>query len=164
MKCKTFKIQLSKDDGGFEEARFNKFLDTVIVRQTFAEVVSGEYWSILVFYEEAGTVFRGSENISPPSTTKTSLSNPKSAAEKPANESEVLSAEQERKFNALKNWRNERAAADGVPPYLIAQNDSLMQIASADKIENAEDLMNIKGFGEKRAQKYGEEILRILSE
>ena len=164
MKCKTFKIYLSDDARGFEEVKFNKFLETITVRQTFAEIVGGEYWSVLVFYEGNDSVVQINESIAPQTSVKPTNPKPKPQSDKPASEPVFLSPEQEQKFTALKNWRNERAAADGVPPYLIAQNDSLMQIAAADRIETAEDLTNIKGFGEKRAQKYGEEILRVLSE
>ena len=164
MKCKIFKIHLSEDLRVSEEINFNKFLETVIVRQTFAEIV-GEHWSVLVFYEEADAASQINESVLPTTSDKLQVQKAKPKVENSLADSFVLSSDQERKFTALKNWRNERAAADGVPPYLIAQNDSLMQIAAAvDKIETAEDLTDIKGFGEKRAQKYGEEILRILSE
>ncbi len=73
-----------------------------------------------------------------------------------------LTAEQENSYNTLRNWRNERASQDGVPPYLIAHNDSLMQMATMI-IKTPEDLLQVKGLGEKRVQKYGDEILRILS-
>ena len=164
MKCKTFKINLGGDARSFEEVEFNKFLETITIRQTFAEIVGGEYWSVLVFYEDNDSTVQISESVVSQAFVKSTNLKPKPQFEKPAPEPFVLSPEQEGKFTALKNWRNERAAADGVPPYLIAQNDSLMQIAAADRMETAEDLTSIKGFGEKRAQKYGEEILRVLSE
>jgi superfamily II DNA helicase RecQ len=44
---------------------------------------------------------------------------------------------------------------------MIAHNDSLMQIAIL-QVKSKEDLLKIKGFGEKRAEKYGDEILRVL--
>jgi ATP-dependent DNA helicase RecQ len=73
-----------------------------------------------------------------------------------------LTVEQENSYNALRNWRNERASRDGVPPYLIAHNDSLMQMATMT-IKSPEDLLQVKGLGEKRVEKYGDEILHILS-
>jgi superfamily II DNA helicase RecQ len=161
MKCRTFKIKLSGEENHFAETEFNKFLASAVIKKSFAEIVGGEYWSILVFYEETDSSVQ--DNIFPQTSVISSSQISKSQIEKSVSEPVILSPGQEVKFTALKNWRNERAASDGVPPYLIAQNDSLMQIA-ADRIETLADLMNIKGFGEKRAQKYGEEILRILSE
>jgi superfamily II DNA helicase RecQ len=98
---------------------------------------------------EKKLVIKIGENILPQTSDKFSTQKLKSQTEKIVPESVVLIPKQELKFTALKNWRNERAASDGVPPYLIAQNDSLLQITAADRIETAEDLMNIKGFGEK---------------
>nr|MBA2621022.1 HRDC domain-containing protein [Acidobacteriota bacterium] len=53
-------------------------------------------------------------------------------------------------------------ARDGLPPYMIAHNDSLMTMAKI-KPQSPEELVQIKGFGEKRAQKYGYELLEIIS-
>lgn len=164
MKCKTFKIHLREDAGNLEEAKLNKFLESVAVRQTFASVVGNEYWSILVFYEDAASAaqlqIQDNFPVQTAAPVKQSAAKP-IEAEKPAPEPLILTPEQENKFNLLKQWRNERANEDGLPPYMIAQNESLMQIAAA-KIETIEDFLGIKGFGEKRAQKYGEEILEIL--
>jgi superfamily II DNA helicase RecQ len=163
MKCKTFKIHLVEDARDFEEAKLDKFLESINVRQTFASVVGDEYWSILVFYEEAAKAqFQIQDDFPAQAAPPVRQSAAKNAeAEKPAPEPLVLTPEQENKFNLLKQWRNERANQDGLPPYMIAQNESLMQIA-ASNVETIEDFLGIKGFGEKRAQKYGEEILNIL--
>ncbi|HEX8737652.1 MAG TPA: HRDC domain-containing protein [Pyrinomonadaceae bacterium] len=161
MKCKTFTIHLAEEARNFEEAKLNKFLESVAVRQSFASVVNNEYWSILVFYEDAASAqFPVQENLAAPPVRQSAAKSVE--AEKPAPEPLILTPEQENKFNLLKQWRNERAGEDGLPPYMIAQNESLMQIAAA-RIEKVEDFLNIKGFGEKRVQKYGEEILNILS-
>jgi ribonuclease D len=50
-------------------------------------------------------------------------------AESVAPEPIVLTAEQEKSYAALRNWRNEQASQTGLAPYMIAHNDSLMQIA-----------------------------------
>ncbi|HEX9959829.1 MAG TPA: HRDC domain-containing protein [Pyrinomonadaceae bacterium] len=163
MKCKTFKIHLAEDARGVEEAKLDKFLESINVRQTFASIVGDEYWSILVFYEEAANARLQIQDDFPVQAAppvRKSAAKPVEA-EKPAPEPLVLTPEQENKFNLLKQWRNERANQDGLPPYMIAQNESLMQIAASD-VETIEDFLSIKGFGEKRAQKYGEEILNIL--
>jgi superfamily II DNA helicase RecQ len=164
MKCKTFTIHLAEDARNFEEAKLNKFLESIIVRQSFASVVNDEYWSILVFYEDASNAqIPVQENFPEQTAPNVKQSAAKSVeAEKPAPAPLILTPEQENKFNLLKQWRNERANEDGLPPYMIAQNESLMQIAAA-RIEKVEDFLGIKGFGEKRAQKYGEEILNILN-
>lgn len=178
MKCKTFKIQLQEETGNFDELKLNKFLEDVTLSQTFASVVNNEYWSIVVFYEENATVqqsFPKAQNsvkekqFSDKASTIEGFQSLKSFAEKPVNvetvqpEPIVLTAEQEKSYAVLRNWRNEQASQTGLAPYMIAHNDSLMQIAVL-QVKNKENLLQIKSFGEKRAEKYGDEILRVLSE
>ncbi len=176
MKCKTFKIHLQDETGNFDETKFNKFLENISLSQVFASVVNNEFWSIVVFYEEVAAAqgfaktqsFPKERHFPETSQLSESFQPVKTFAEKPAKvesvppEPIVLSAEQEKSYAALRNWRNEQASQTGLAPYMIAHNDSLMQIAIL-QIKNKEDLLQIKGFGEKRAEKYGDEILRVLS-
>jgi ATP-dependent DNA helicase RecQ len=98
------------------------------------------------------------ENFQPVKT----LTEKSAKAETVLSEPIILTAGQEKNYAALRNWRNEQASQTGLAPYMIAHNDSLMQIAIL-QVKNKEDLLQIKGFGEKRAEKYGDEILKILS-
>ena len=175
MKCKVFKIHLEND---FDEAKLNEFLENAVVNQTFASIVGGEipFWSVLVLYEDKVVLaekprrLEKSEIIETPYTPDTFAAPAPAKPTAPKREITIadsapepikLTAEQEQFYNALRNWRNERASQDGVPPYLIAHNDSLMQMATLP-IETHEELLQVRGLGEKRVQKYGDEILRIL--
>jgi superfamily II DNA helicase RecQ len=170
MKCKSFKIRLQDESGNFDEIKFNDFLENVSVSQIFASVVSSEFWSIVVFYEEGISSARSFPKVRS-SIEKSELAEIAQpikfpTANAPKIESVktdpiVLNAEQEKIYGALRNWRNEQANENGLAPYMIAHNDSLMQIATL-QIKSKEDLLQIKGFGEKRAEKYGDEILRVL--
>jgi len=175
MKCKVFKIHPQND---FDETKLNKFLETVTLNQTFASIVNEEthFWSVLVFYEDKLTLSKKplasekSESVEQShnivelvsKSAKTTVPRKEIAIANFAPEPAELTAEQEKSYTALRSWRNERASHDGVPPYLIAHNDSLMQMATT-AIKSHEDLLQIKGLGEKRVQKYGDEILRILN-
>ena len=178
MKCKVFKIHLQNE---FDEVKLNKFLANVDLKQVFASVVNeeGNFWSILAFYEDekpfAKTEKPKSISTQPPIQSKEILSptinNPVASAFNelkvsenvaPAPEPIVLSPEQEKNLAALKKWRSDRANEDGLPAYMIAHNESLMQIAALP-VKTKEDLLQIKGFGEKRAQKYGDEIMQVLA-
>ena len=64
-------------------------------------------------------------------------------------------------FDKLKAWRREKARAEGIKPYIIFSDASLIEIANKLP-KTKEDLMNIRGVGEKKIDKYGEEILKIL--
>ena len=64
-------------------------------------------------------------------------------------------------FEALKAWRRERAGAEGVPPYVVAHDSVLAAVAEARPATLAE-LGSIKGFGPKKLEKYGEDILAVV--
>lgn len=160
MKSKLFKLHAQTDT---DDSTLNKFLESVEVKQIFAQVVNedGHFWSILVFYEDVER--QESPNDAIVSQAQNSAATDKvKNFEKPESESVSLTSAQEIVFNELKKWRNEKASRDGIPPYLIAHNFSLVQIA-ASSVESKEDLIKIKGFSEKRAEKYGDEILEILA-
>jgi superfamily II DNA helicase RecQ len=157
MKCKVFKIPLQGET--FYESKINDFLANVEAKQIFASVVNDieSFWSVMVFYREAGVKSNRSS-----STGGKSYSIPASAAiEAKQPEPEVLSPAQERAFQSLRAWRDERARLEGLPAYVVAHDELLMQIASAP-ITSTEDLLRIRDFGHKRTEIYGDEIVKIL--
>ncbi len=136
MKCKTFKIHLRDETRDFEEVRLNKFLENVSVHNVFASVVNNEFWTTLVFYDEGSTVSVKSQyvkTVNEEIPTKPIVEKPFAVkpvkSETPPPESIVLTNEEENIYAALRDWRNERASQDGLPPYMIAHNDSLMLMA-----------------------------------
>ena len=60
-------------------------------------------------------------------------------------------------------WRNETAAREGVEIFRVLPNAALAEIAKNEP-KTKEELTAIKGIKEKKFAKYGEEILRIVSE
>lgn len=66
-------------------------------------------------------------------------------------------------FETLKQWRKEKAAAEGVPPFMLFFDATLKEIAVAHPL-SIEDLMNVKGIGAAKADKYGAELLAILGQ
>ena len=63
----------------------------------------------------------------------------------------------------LQQWRSDRFKADNVPAYTIMHQSTLLEIAARIPKTKAE-LLRIKGFGDARFRKYGEEILEICTE
>lgn len=61
----------------------------------------------------------------------------------------------------LRTWRDKRARQRGVENYRILQNQSLSEIAEK-KPETKEALLEIHGIADKKYDRYGEEILRII--
>ena len=64
-------------------------------------------------------------------------------------------------FERLKVWRRIKANKENVKPYIIFSDSSLMEIVNILP-KNLEELKEIRGVGEKKLQKYGEEIIDII--
>lgn len=65
-------------------------------------------------------------------------------------------------FEKLKTWRVKRAEADHVPAYIIAHN-TMLEALSARPPESLQALRGIKGMGPSKIEKYGEDILSVVS-
>ncbi len=64
-------------------------------------------------------------------------------------------------FNKLRLWRKEKANILGIKPYIIFSDSTLIELTN--KIpKDKEELLNIRGMGEKKFEKYGEEVLRVI--
>ena len=61
----------------------------------------------------------------------------------------------------LKSWRLEKARTEGVPPYIVFNDNTLKEIAS-NKPLFVEELLEISGIGDVKFQKYGSEIMEVL--
>uniref|UniRef100_UPI0026340CB9 HRDC domain-containing protein n=1 Tax=uncultured Clostridium sp. TaxID=59620 RepID=UPI0026340CB9 len=64
-------------------------------------------------------------------------------------------------FNKLRNWRRETAIREGVKPYIIFSDATLIELCNKLP-KTQEELLEIRGMGEKKFNKYGEEILEKL--
>jgi superfamily II DNA helicase RecQ len=65
------------------------------------------------------------------------------------------------KIDRLREWRKVRAREQGVPAYRVFPNRVLMAMA-AEAPTTPESLRGLKGFGVKRAEVYGPELLKLL--
>ena len=63
----------------------------------------------------------------------------------------------------LQEWRSARFRQDNVPAYTIMHQSTLMAIATFIP-KTKKELLAIKGFGDAKFQKYGEEILKITAD
>lgn len=64
-------------------------------------------------------------------------------------------------FEALRSLRKELATKEKLPPYMIFSDATLTQMAT-DKLTDLELMKNIRGVGEFKLQKYGEEFLTVI--
>ena len=148
MRITTFKIRLNDEFQAEDKQLLNDFLQNNHILQTTSQFVHDKehYWSILLRYSEKYT------SVNEPA--------PKKYA---ANDSEILNADEIKILEALKIWRTERAKEDNLPPYMIATNSELFSIAKF-KPAKKEELIELKGFGEKKIEKFGAEIIDILEQ
>ncbi|MBV1798177.1 DNA helicase RecQ [Siccirubricoccus sp. G192] len=66
-------------------------------------------------------------------------------------------------FDALRAWRKREAAEQGVPAYVIFQNDTLAAIAER-RPQDEDDLAMIAGVGRSKLERYGDAVLRVVRE
>jgi ATP-dependent DNA helicase RecQ len=66
-------------------------------------------------------------------------------------------------FDVLRSYRLKRAAASGVPPYVVASDRTLREIA-AQRPRTIDELLVIHGIGPARARRYGKGLLAVVAE
>jgi hypothetical protein len=66
-------------------------------------------------------------------------------------------------FFDLKNWRDKTCTEQDLPIYLVANNNSLKEIATYLPL-TTEHLQLISGFGKAKANKYGDDILEMVQD
>lgn len=80
---------------------------------------------------------------------------PENYVEAPAPYDEAL-------FERLRTWRFKRAQQDQLPPYIIA-HDKLLQELARRKPQTSQALLGVKGMGQGKLDRYGSEILAVLA-
>jgi len=65
------------------------------------------------------------------------------------------------RFEKLRELRRELAAAQGVPPYVIF-HDATLEAIAAEAPATLDELAGLPGIGEKKLERYGERVLRVL--
>lgn len=144
---RIFAIKFDKDKECFEDEIINKFIlnkNVLEIRKEFFISENVPYWSILIEYEEIleeRYLKKGNKKIE--------------------KEKSGLNEWQKILFERIREWRKERANKDGIPVYIIATNSEIREIviSSSDSIEK---LKLIKGFGKKKIENYGKEIITIV--
>ena len=88
------------------------------------------------------------------------LKRDKAAGQKPKEEW-LRTEREERLWQALRKWRQERARAEEIPTYMVCGDKTLRDIV--EKMPRGLDgLRSIYGLGEAKIDKFGDEILDVL--
>ena len=160
MQCKIFSVPVGSESALDRERKLNDFLSATNVKRIFANLANqpeGPVWSILFFYEGGAPVMQRI-SASPVEAAVTDRQTPDAQMDSGT----PLSGEQVRWIVALKKWRADAAALEGVPLYMVSQNKWLEDIVRMP-VKSLDDLKRIRGLGEWRVQKYGAKIVEILN-
>ena len=76
---------------------------------------------------------------------------------------EDLDTDVRARFDALRNWRRDRAKEQGVPPYVIFQDKTLVEIALQEP-RSLDVLARINGVGAGKLDRYGQAVLDALKQ
>ena len=148
MNVKLFHTRLDDQHIQHDQETINAFMDSVTVKKTATQFVIGQpdFWSVLVFFENGKPQKNGSKE-----------------SDKISFDSDVeLTDEEKQIILALKQWRKDRAKEVNVPEYLICHNSELLSVAKM-KPRSMEDLIRVKGFGDQKIAKYGDDIIAVLN-
>jgi ATP-dependent DNA helicase RecQ len=75
---------------------------------------------------------------------------------------ETMDADVRARFEALRAWRRERASEQHVPPYVIFQDKTLLEIAQAEP-GDLTALAALPGVGQSKLDRYGKGVLETLA-
>jgi len=147
MKIKVFNIRLSKEYFHSDQDKINDFLERVKFKKSTAAFVENpvNYWSVIIHYEEIEQ-----QKSDKPEHKKPEISE----ADLTEDELEIV--------QNLKIWRTQQAQKEGLPAYMILSNFNIFTVAK-HKPQVLADFENLKGFGEKKTERYAEEIIALLN-
>lgn len=75
---------------------------------------------------------------------------------------EALGVDVRARFDALRQWRRDRATEQNVPPYVIFQDRTLLEISLAEP-DSLDRLAKISGVGQSKLDRYGEAVISTLA-
>jgi ribonuclease D len=82
------------------------------------------------------------------------------AEELAVEESDTAKPVDDNLLDALKRWRSKTASDNHVPPYLVAHNTLLETLATRPPA-TPQQLLGLPGFGQRKLEQYGDDILAI---
>ncbi len=87
----------------------------------------------------------------------------KAPSKAPAAKRIAVTANGDPLFERLRRWRRDRAASDGVPPYVVFHDKTLAAIAEAKPTSSAA-LREIAGVGPAKVERYADDVLAVVEQ
>ncbi|GFZ34372.1 ATP-dependent DNA helicase RecQ [Clostridium zeae] len=123
--------------------KFIKDIIQTLIDEGFVDKKEGTY-SMLKLNKKSINVLKGKEKVM--------------AKLKDTNDDTVLDEEL---FKKLRILRRDLSQSENVKPYIIFSDSTLIQIANL-RPQTKEELKEIRGVGEKKIERYGERVLRVV--
>jgi superfamily II DNA helicase RecQ len=153
-KVKVFTLLWDDEQGGFDDSALTEFLevrDVLDLKEQFFLHGNQPVWALMLTYrdqpEQRWPQQRGQERAG--RAGRPLKSNPPD-----------LEPQARPIYEALRRWRNDLAAQQGKPPYVLLDNKQLAEIARRRTTRAA--LTEIEGVGEGRFTLFGEALLEVL--
>jgi ATP-dependent DNA helicase RecQ len=152
MLAKIFTLRFNPSTESFDDTAVSEFLadkEVCSIRDHFFVKDDVPYLTLVVRYRPGA--------LSPPSDEPR-----RAGRQRDESWRQTLAKEDWPLFNSLRDWRAERAKADGIPPYVICNNRQLAEVVKT-RPESLTALGTIEGFGEAKLKKYGTELLALIA-
>lgn len=152
LRVKIFTLRFNPALGEFDDTDLTRFLadkQLIEVRDHFFVHQGLPCLAVILSYNSMVEVSK--EQIQGESSKQQERFDPK----------EVLSEDDWPLYTSLKEWRNELAKSEGIPPYIIATNRQIAEIAK-DRPDSLEGLKRIEGLGKAKIETYGAAILGFI--
>src|SRR5476649_693312 len=125
--------------------------------------VDHEGFGSLVLTEASKAVLKGEQNVTMRRYVKPTRTRQSSARTSERADPTVGMGPRERaRWDRLRAWRTETAKSDGVPAYVIFHDATLAEIARNGP-DSIEDLRGIPGMGARKLDRFGDELLEVVS-
>lgn len=134
-----------------------------VVRQLLAQgllAVRGDGYGTLVITESSNEVLKGTRRVHlrrEPERIKTGKTR------KVSSQSAALPASAQPLFERLRNWRAVQASRQNVPAYVVFHDTTLRELATRHP-RTIDELQDVTGIGESKLERYGAELLELLSD
>ncbi len=80
-----------------------------------------------------------------------------------ATQKSLVNIQHKELYEKLRKWRDDEAEATDIDPYMVAQVKSLIELTIVLP-QSIESLKRVYGFGKKKIDKYGNEVVQIIKE
>ena len=139
MSVRVFTIPFDVQREIFQDEDFTRFLLNKRVKRLqpeFFQANSKAYWTVFVEYETV-------------------------VVQENASDKDHLDDAQSLFMKRFRQWRKEKAEKEGIPVFIIATNKQLVDVIRHAPV-SLESLRSIHGFGKKKIERYGKEIVEIV--